>query len=91
MESIDCDCVLQEDGASQINCFTCNVMDTNNYQSCPGTQATAFPGSAACRVMSLSNGTVVQQVVSPVELCKAKHLSNLKRGVAKERLELVSN
>ena len=73
-----------QQGASQITCFTCNLMDSQNYQPCPGAAPTAFPGSAACRVMSLSNGTVVQQAVTPVELCRPRHLSNLKRGVAKE-------
>ena len=71
-------------GEREISCFTCNMMDNNNYRSCPGT-ATSFPGSSACRVMALSNGTVVQQVVSPVELCQPAHLASLKRAVAKER------
>ena len=72
-------------GETEISCFTCNVMDNNNYRSCPGT-ASSFPGSSACRVMALSDGTVVQQVVSPVELCQPAHLASLKRAVAKERL-----
>ena len=38
-----------EGGAErEISCFTCNMMDNNNYRPCPGT-ATAFPGSSACR------------------------------------------
>ena len=71
-------------GEREISCFTCNMMDNNNYHSCPGT-LTSFPGSSACRVMALSNGTVVQQAVSPVELCQPAHLASLKRAVAKER------
>ena len=73
-------------GEREISCFTCNMMDNNNYRSCPGT-ATSFPGSSACRVMALSNGTVVQQAVSPVELCQSTHLASLKRAVAKERFQ----
>ena len=40
-----------EGGAErEISCFTCNMMDNNNYRSCPGT-ATSFPGSSACRAV----------------------------------------
>ena len=42
------------------------------FQSCPGSSLLSYPGSEACRVLTLSNGTVFQQMVSPTELCTGK-------------------
>jgi len=71
-------------GSLSINCFSCNVMDSRNSQVCPGREQITFQESSACRLLALSNGTVVQQGVSPVSLCKETHFNVLKRRISKK-------
>ena len=52
-----------------INCYSCNMMDKRNKVDCPGKQMTLYQGSVACRILALSDGSIVQQMVTPFELC----------------------
>ena len=70
-------------GDQSLQCFHCNEMD-RNYQKCPGLEPVTYPGSQACRLLALSDGTVVQQDVSPLELCLDHHITSLKRMIARK-------
>ena len=61
-----------------------NLNHVSPLQECPASELSVFPGSSACRLLALSDGTVVQQDVTPVELCQDKHVDNLRRVVAKK-------
>ena len=52
-------------------------------QNCPGSEAAPFPGSRACRLLALGDGSVVQQDVTPEDLCTEQHAASLRRMVAR--------
>jgi len=66
-----------------IQCYDCNKKDRFREMPCPG-PLVEYPTSRACRVVALSTGEVVQQTVTPTELCSPKDVFRLRLNIAKQ-------
>ena len=40
-----------------------------------------FPESVACRILTRSDGSVVQQAITPISLCTEDHFLSLKQRI----------
>jgi len=69
--------------SSGIKCYDCNKKDRFREMPCPG-PLEEYPTSRACRVVALSTGEVVQQTVTPTELCSPKDIFRLKLNIARQ-------
>ncbi|XP_023322311.1 uncharacterized protein LOC111696802 isoform X2 [Eurytemora carolleeae] len=66
-----------------IKCYDCNILDSRSPKDCPG-NLIDYPTANACRVLALSDGTMIQQIVSPESLCSESNFKTLKIRVAKQ-------
>ena len=53
------------------------------FKACPG-QLLNYPKSYACRISTLGDGTIVEQTVTPVELCDFRDIQMFKLRIAKK-------
>ena len=52
-------------------------------QPCPG-ELEDYPSSTACRISELGDGTVIEQTVTPNDLCDADDLHSFLLGIARK-------
>merc|ERR1719410_3164950 len=68
--------------AFPIQCYDCIRDHPVNPKPCPG-QLVDYPTSTACRVSALGDGTVIEQTVTPSNLCDAADIRSFLLGIAR--------
>ena len=58
-------------------------LSCTKFQPCPGDLET-YPSSTACRISELADGTVIEQTVTPNDLCDADDLHMFLLGIARK-------
>ena len=63
--------------------FNFKELSCTKFQPCPGDLET-YPSSTACRISELADGTVIEQTVTPNDLCDADDLHMFLLGIARK-------
>ena len=66
-----------------IQCYDCIKDHPIHPKKCPG-QLLNFQSSTACRISTLGDGTVIEQTVTPTDLCDDDDIQRFLLGIARK-------